>query len=218
MTLDRYIQRDTQVIKTDDQLNSGLKKLEREDTLPLLQDGKYLGIINRDNLDLLQKSENGFEIEDTVLYRPYISNLKSELEAIKLLNSIPIDYLPVTDMEGNFLGVWNQKSNLQFYMQSEAMRSEGSAVTLEIETQNYTLSEIAQIAESSSKRILGVDVHFNSENETLMVSIFLDEKNIGDFISSLERYGYNIHTIVGYENNNDKLRDNYDALLSYLDI
>ena len=68
MALDRYIQRDLKVIKSNDKLASSLKKLEQVDTLPFIHEGKYLGLINRNNLDQLQKNGDNYEIDQMDLY------------------------------------------------------------------------------------------------------------------------------------------------------
>ncbi len=219
MNLTKYINTSWPSIQIGDQISKVYKKLEKHESLPLCDGRSYLGVITLDEFDQITKDDqNEFGFTDARLFRPMVSVHQSPIEATRTLQSIPLDFLPIVDAEGQYLGVWDLDSIRDYYLDTEAMRSDGAVITLEVEPRNYSLSEIAQICESSDKRVLGMDIHTNDHNDTLLVTMHLDEQNISDLIAALERYGYNIVNTLGYQDNQDKLKENYDVLMSYLEL
>ncbi len=219
MNLNQFINSSFPHIQIGDQISKVYKKLEKYETLPITHQGKYLGVVTLDEFSQITKNDQDeFTLENARLFRPHISSSSSPLEATKLLLNIPLEFLPVVDNENLLMGVWDNTSIIDYYLDSEALKAEGASILLEIEPRNYSLSEISQICENNDKRILGVELHTHSRNETLIVTIHLDEYSVGDLISALERYGYNIITTIGYQNNNEKIKENYDVLMTYLDM
>ncbi len=213
-----YISNSLPVITKDSKLGDLELLFESYDTLPLVKGGKYLGVLTYEQVSELEIKLGEIFVTPEILFRPYIMNSHFPNEAIKLLGQINIDFLPVIDENQNYLGVWNDESTLKYYQSSEIFEKTGRSIVIEIEPRNYSLSEISQIAESNNQKITGVEVHDNPINETLLVTIYLAEPEIGDVLDSLERYGYHIQETMEHIQRNDHLKDNYDSLISYLNI
>ncbi len=219
MSLQNYISTQMPIIEVGDDLSTVYGLLEEYENLPILEAGKYLGIITLNQFSNITRDEEGtLTLDNEQLYRPVLQVDQFPIDAIRLLQALPLDFIPITDDESNYLGVWDGSSIQQYYLASEGLSSDGATVVLEIEPRNYSLSEIAQICESANKKVLGIDLHTFPQNDTLIISLYLEEHNIGDLISALERYGYNIYHTIGYQDNQDKIKENYDVLMSYLDI
>ncbi len=219
MNLNRYIQNHLPIVELGDHMSEVYELLETYETLPIVSEGKYLGVVTLHEISNITKDEEGiFSLDGHTLFKPQLQQDQHPIDAIKVLQSTGLGFIPITDKQDNYLGTWDGVSVEQYYLSSEGLMAEGAAVILEIEPRNYSLSEIAQICETNNKKVLGLDIHTNEQNDTLLVSLYLEEPNIGDLISALERYGYNIYHTIGYQDNQDRLKENFDVLMSYLDI
>lgn len=95
----------------------------------------------------------------------------------------------------------------------------GAIIILEINQNDYVLSEIAQIVESQDAKILNLFVE-NSNNTTKAdVILKINTYEIQSLIQTFNRYNYIIKaTYTENEKMYDDLRDRYDSLMKYLSI
>ncbi len=214
----KYISLALPVITPNSMLGDLELLFENNDALPMVKDGRYIGVLNYEQVSDIEIELGEVLLSSERLFRPFIRENRYPNEAIKVLQQVDLDFVPVIDENEQYLGTWTDESTLAYYEDSEIFEKDGRAIVLEIEPRNYTLSEIAQIAESNNQKITGVELHENPKNDTLLVTIYLADPEISDVIDSLERYGYHIQETTEHIQRNDLLRENYDSLISFLNI
>jgi hypothetical protein len=103
-------------------------------------------------------------------------------------------------------------------MNCAAFIQPGSILVLEMDKRNYSLSEIARIAESENKLILSSYLSSNLESERLEVTIKLNSAQIQNVTAAFERFGYLIKATFDEEDFMDTLKNRYESLMSYLNV
>ena len=95
----------------------------------------------------------------------------------------------------------------------------GGIIILELRSNDYSLSEIAQIVEGNDSKILSLYVKSAPTNEFVEITLKLNKTDISAVIQTFERYSYKIKAIYAENKEIDiMLKDRLDSFLNYLNI
>ena len=94
----------------------------------------------------------------------------------------------------------------------------GSLIILELHEKDYSLSQIAQIAESNGARVLSLFLTPHHDSTELDVTLKINLQDASAVLQTLERYGYNVRASFTQGNSKKDLKDRYDSLMHYLNI
>jgi hypothetical protein len=72
--------------------------------------------------------------------------------------------------------------------------------------------------ESNNATILSYYSHINQTTSLVDVTLKLNTTELSAIISAFERYEYEVDDVYNDENYNEDVKDNYDALMRYLDV
>lgn len=127
--------------------------------------------------------------------------------------------IPVVNELEEFIGVLQEKEVLKAFSDMLNVTKSGSVITVEIGNADFTLTEIVNLVELESAKILGVTVeHGDQHNPNMKVSLKLNLEDTSVVISSLKRHGYTTAT----ENTHDLLEVDMSSraneLIRYLDL
>jgi hypothetical protein len=94
----------------------------------------------------------------------------------------------------------------------------GALIVLEMESANYSFTEINRIVESNDAQITQLNTYIEPETKNMQVTIRVNKMEISSLIATFQRYEYNIKYYFGEEMYENELRSNYDNLMHYLEI
>lgn len=186
--------------------------------LAVVSDQKFLGLISEE--DLLDAGNEKLPIES--LSRFFIKAAVKEnvhfLNAVN--NSIQYDtnVVAVTKENSDFVGVISTRDLLKSLAAFSGANEIGGIIVLEMERYHFAISEISRIVESNDCHILHLNTTTNPLTGMLTVTLHLNKREIADVISSFERYDYTIVYYFGTENFTNQVSENYQHLMSYLNI
>lgn len=89
---------------------------------------------------------------------------------------------------------------------------------IETSRENFSLSEIARIAESEEVTILSSFVNSVPDSFRLFITLKLNKQNIQAFKASLHRFGYDVYASFSEAEYSDDLKERYDSLMAYLNV
>jgi acetoin utilization protein AcuB len=124
----------------------------------------------------------------------------------------------VVDEQENYLGVITMEDLIQYFASRFSFAEPGSILILEMLRNDYSLTDIARIAESDDIMILASFVNSIPESNRIYVTLKLNRNDVSSFRASLERFGYEIAGAYATQDYGDNLKERYDALMSYLNI
>lgn len=203
---------DTALFAIDRMLESRLFDLPVVD-----EQGVYMGLVGYEALEELQ--EEAFITECRGEWQSV--SVRAEDAVLRLLNSLQNDQLtamPVVDEHGLYQYAV-QIHDLVGWMAAQSMLSQpGGLITLLINNNNYSLSEIARIAESNNGTIVNLRISAASEPDQMLVHLKFNLVDLTYVMATFERFGYHIVAFHHQSHLDDLYSERYDALMRYLDI
>ncbi|MGX5819971.1 CBS domain-containing protein [Chitinophaga lutea] len=186
--------------------------------LPMVVDGKYVGLVEEDAVldwedpDLLLESLNGSAP------RPAVMEGAHFYEALKLFYDLKLSALPVVTRENEYLGIITRDNLLAILAQYNGVKEPGGLLVLEVEPRDYSLSEIARIAESNEVTLLSVNTITNPATGRLEVLLKTNRQDMQGLVATFERFNYSIKYMFSEELEEDLLKKNYDLLMNYISM
>ena len=126
--------------------------------------------------------------------------------------------MPVVSKDKELLGIITQKDLLVALNNFYGMEEPGGIIVLDLEKRNYSFGEISRLIETNNAFITQLNTSKEKNNGHLIVTIKVNKINISDIIATLQRYDYNIVYYFGEETYENELKENYDLLMTYLNI
>lgn len=184
--------------------------------LPLVADNKYLALVEEDaimdweNPDLLLENAGDFA------FRPAIMEGTHFFEALKLFYDMKLSVLPVISRDKEYLGLITKDNLLAALAQYNGVKEAGGLLVLELEPRDYSLSEIARIAESNDVTLLSVNTVTNPATARLEVLLKTNRQELHGLVATFERFNYTIKYVFSEELEEDLVKKNYDLLMNYI--
>ena len=186
--------------------------------LPVVNDDKYLGLISED--DLLDADNKKMLIQ--LLQKDFVEvSIKENehfLQAVNISNQFQTSVVPVVNEEKEFLGTITSQNLLRTLGNFSGSQEIGGIIVLEMERNQFSISEISRIVESNEATVLHLNTTIQPETGLLTVTIHINKKELSMIVAAFERYEYNVIYYFGEEKFENELHSNYMHLMNYLDI
>ncbi|PKP52561.1 MAG: CBS domain-containing protein [Bacteroidetes bacterium HGW-Bacteroidetes-1] len=207
-------------LKTSDTGRSALSWMEdfRVMHLPIVNNEGLLGLISELDIYSFNDFDEPIGNHALSLIRPFVYENQHIYEVMRLVQEYHLSLIPVVDEHDNYLGSISLQSLLEYFAASLSVSEPGGVVVLELNVNDFVLSEIARIVESNDTKILSLFVHSNIDSTKLEIMLKLNKKDIGAVIQTFIRFNYNILTSFSENDDFDDLRDRYDSLMNYLKV
>ena len=140
-------------------------------------------------------------------------------EVMELASELQLSVIPVLDDNNHYLGAISLTDLLHYFADVSSLKQPGGIIVLELNTNDYSLSQIAQIVESNDAKILSLYITSPLNSTKLEITLKINRKDLTSIIQTLIRYDYIIKASFMDENDLNSLYENrYDSFLKYLSI
>ncbi len=206
-------------VEPDDKISAALQLMDDFDIIHLavVDNNKYLGIINKD--DLLDEDNNG--IVRAVMEAIFTKSVKTTehiISAIKLAAQNNLSIVPVVTPENEWAGVIPSVDLLKGITKFIGAEDIGAMIVLEMEHKSYSFGEISRLVETNDAYITQFNTYAEPETGLLIATIKINKLEVSDIIATFQRYEYTIRYFIGEEHYQNELKYNYDHLMSYLKV
>ena len=186
--------------------------------LAIDNEGQFAGIVSEESL--MQAPDDTLELKDLKEVFPLYSVKENDhfLKALQLAVETRLSIVPVIDENKNLLGVASYRELLKQASDFINVKDPGGLIVLEIESTNYSFSEISRLVETNDAQINQLNTSTDPETGIMMVTIKINKKELSDIVATFQRYEYNVKYYFGEEIYENELRSNYDNLMNYLKI
>lgn len=219
MLLSNYIINDVE-IQSVNQSVASLKKLFNELTcthVPVEKDGIFIGSISENDLRCFENDKILLEYQ-YALERFYIRDTDNWLDILKNFGLNNANLIPVLEQDSNtYLGYVELGDIMTFFNDTPFLKENGAILVVGKNFTEYSFSEISQIVESSSHKLLGAFVS-KIENDLAEITIKVNAAGVNDLIQTLRRYGYKILSAHEEDAYTKNLQERSDYLDKYLNI
>lgn len=185
--------------------------------LPLVLENKYLALVEEDDILDLEDQDIALENMEYNGPKPSIAENAHFFEAVRLFHEMKLTVLPVISHEKEYIGVLTKDSLLTALAQYNGVKEHGGILALDIDPRDYSLSEIARIAESNDVTLLSVNT-ITFPSGRLEVLLKTNRQELHGLVATFERFNYIIKYTITEEQEEDLLKKNYDLLMNYISM
>ena len=215
------ISKDTPTLKLSDtgQFVLDIMDTYRVSHLAVINNTEFLGVISDADIYNLNSLNEKIEKHPVSLFKPFVFAHQHLYEVLSVLSKLKLTALPVLNRDKSFAGTIKLPDLIQQIAELLSIGQVGSVIILELNQNDYSLSEIAQIVESNDAKILSLYVNTKKESTKLNVTIKINQIDLAAIIQTFERYNYDIKIAFSEEGKlDDLLEDRYDEFMRYLNV
>lgn len=187
--------------------------------LPIVNDREFLGLVSETDIYDLNLPEEPLGNHQLSLFRPYGIEEQHLFEIIELASSLKLSLVPILDFQKNYLGVITITDLLHYFADISALKNAGGIVVLEINRNDYSLSQVAQIVEGNDAKILSSFITSYPDSVKLELTLKLNVIDLTSINQTFSRYGYTIlSSYMKHDEQEDLLEERLDNLFKFLSI
>ncbi len=185
--------------------------------LPVLSEDKFVGLVAKD--DLLDAEET-----DTHLSSPHLlqkRSVKTEehfLSALKLVSQFDLSLLPVVNDQMELVGVVLAKELIKSVSLFLGIEEKGAIIVLETDKRNYSFGELSRLVETNDAYITQLNTYTEPGSGLVVITIKINKIEVSDIVATFQRYDYVVRYFFGEEQYANELQENYQHLISYLNM
>lgn len=186
--------------------------------LPVVNGKTLLGVVSEADLldaDLTKPISVWYK---QVPQRPFARSGDHILEVVRIFAEQSLTVVPVLDDEEGYLGCISLEGIFAHFSDMVAINEPGGIIVLEMDKRDYSLSEIARIAESERAIILNTFVYSFPESARMEVTLKVNRQDVQGLMASYQRFNYEVQAFFGESDYGQGLRERYDALMAYLNV
>lgn len=202
-----------------DKASFALRLMDEYDVLhlPVLSEEKYAGMVSKD--DLLDADENAIlaSIESSFI-RISVKGEEYFLSALKLIAENELSLLPVVNEQSELSGVITSKDMVRRLSLFVGTEEPGGIIILEVEKRNFSFGEISRLVETNDAYITQLNTYTEADTGLVVVTIKVNKIEISDIVATFQRYEYIVRYYFGEESYANELKENYNHLISYLNM
>lgn len=184
--------------------------------LPVVENEEYIGMVNE---EYLLQNDEGTEISELPLTEdsPSVQANDHFLKAIQTAVLNKLSVVPVVE-EKQLVGIVTYNDLLRNASEFMNLNQPGALIVLEIDSRNYSFTEINRIVETNDAQITQLNTYTDAETGLMQITIRVNKLEVSDLLSTFQRYEYNVKYYFGEELYENELKTNYENLMHYLKI
>jgi acetoin utilization protein AcuB len=186
--------------------------------LPIVNEDSLLGLISESDILSINNVDEPIGNHKLSLYRPFVEQSQHIYDVIKIFADLKLSLLPVLDNKNNYLGVITLFDLVQNFSKISAVQNPGGIIVLEVNHNDYSLSEISQIIESDDAKVLSLYIHTYEDSTKMDIIIKINKIDLGAVLQTFNRYNYTIKESYSEREDSEDLLKRYELLMNYLNI
>ncbi|HLG39920.1 MAG TPA: CBS domain-containing protein [Chitinophagaceae bacterium] len=186
--------------------------------LPVVDGEKYIGIISEDDLLLAENEHSPLSELQQSFANTSVKSDEHFLKAIHVAAENGLSVVPIVDNDNDIAGTVIYSDLLKYASEFMSLHEPGGLIVLEMESNQYSFSEISKILEANDAQITQLNTFNDQETGMMRVTIRINKPDVSDIVAAFQRYEYDVKYHFGEELYANELRTNYDNLMNYLKI
>jgi CBS-domain-containing membrane protein len=187
--------------------------------LPVVNGKELIGLISDKIIYDLNIAENPVGDYVEHLLTPHVHTNQHIYEVFSAISVLKLSAVPVLDLHHEYCGVITVFELAQKFADLVAVREPGGVIVLELNSIDYSLSQIAQIVEGNDAKILSFYVNQEEDSKMMDVTLKINIVDLSSIIQTFVRYDYNIKAVYMDESIIQNLYDDrYDQLMKFMNI
>jgi CBS domain-containing protein len=186
--------------------------------LPLVLEHKYMALVKENDILDLSNADTPLNASELLGYKPAVLATGHPFEALRVAHQQNLSIVPVVDKDNTYIGAITRNDLLKYIAENSGLESPGGILVLEIEPRNYSLHEIARIAESEDVTIFSSQLFTNRVSGKIEVTIKTNRNDLQGLVQAFERYNYVVKEVFGDQTSEEDLIGRYNLLMNYINM
>jgi acetoin utilization protein AcuB len=187
--------------------------------LPVVDGKRLVGLISDKiiyDLNIIDKPLGDYSDH---LLSPHIYINQHIYEVFNVISALKLSAVPVLDLYNQYCGIITVFDLAQKFADLVAVREPGGVIVLELNSIDYSLSQIAQIVEGNDAKILSFYISPVVESKRMTVTLKINIVDLSAIIQTFVRYDYNIIAVYMDDSIiNSMYDDRLDQLMKFMNI
>lgn len=220
MTAAEITVQDLPLLSCDDSLQLAIDYMDdlKLTHYPVVDEGKFVGLVYE---DAVYDAENWLlSFRDAKIRLPEISVKVNDhfLQIVNKFMESKVSCLAITDDKNNFIGAITKDCIIAVFGNSSIVQDSGSVVEILLARNDYYLTEITKVIESTGVKILGTYLRNAEDSNQLILTVKLNQRKVEETLATLDRFGYKVQASYELLKDETGLQDRYDNLMHFLNI
>ena len=185
--------------------------------LPIVNNREFLGLISDKDIYNLNMVDEPIGNHRLSLFSPYVYDDQHIYEVIELASRLKLSVVPVLDRSNNYLGLITLNDLVQHFASLSALAHPGGILVLQVNENDYSLTEISQIIESNDAKILSLYISSPEDSTLIEVTLKINRTDLTSIIATFERYEYTVKASYIKDDEAENLyEERFDMFMRYL--
>ena len=218
MQASKLISSTIESIHPEEDGNRALEMMDqfRINHLAIVKNNYFLAVVSDKEIRNWESADEYIEEHLNNLASPHVKHTQHIFDIIEVLEKNNLSVVPVLDEENQYKGVITNRKLIYTIAKSATIQSVGGVIILEMNNNNYSLTEIASIIESNDTKILSSYVISKPNSTNIEITIKLNKQDITAIIKDLERHDYKISASYKEEEDDVDFTERYESLMRFL--
>ena len=205
-------------IHPDEDGNRALQMMDqyRVNHLAVVKNSFYLGVISDKEIMNWNSAEEYIEEHLPNLASPHVLHNQHLFDIIEVLEQNNLSVVPVLDEDNQYKGVITSRKLLYTIAKSATIQSAGGVIVLQMNNNDYSLTEISSIVESNDTKILSSYVISKKDSTQMELTIKLNKTDITAIIKDFERHEYVVSASYKENDSDEDFVERYEQLMRFL--
>lgn len=207
------------VLHYDDTVEEAIELLQQNNVqhLPVLNEEKYEGLLSLDELITAENSDLIGSLKNKCIHVSIPSN-QHFLSALKIMVTADVSVLPVLSPANEYSGSISHQKLLNALYAHLNCDEPGGIFVVEMTRQNFSVGELCRLVETNDAFITQLNTHAEHLSGLLIVTFKINKTEVSDVLATLQRYEYAVRYYFGEEHYENELKENFENLMSYLNV
>lgn len=185
---------------------------------PVVNGSMFVGLVYEE--DIFELSDWGQTLAQSKLRLPPVFILDTEhfLSVVQKMHSSKLSCIPVVDDKNQYKGLITREGIVNIFGNASIVQDVGSVIEIDLAPNDYYLTEITRIVESTGVKILGTYIRSIADNNKIVLTIKLNKQEVEGVLSALDRYGYSVFASYQLKSERTHIQDRYDHLMYLLNL
>ena len=219
MLVSEIAQSTVPVLHNSDTVESAIEILQQNNFshLPVVNNDKYSGLVSLDELLSAEDTDTLDELNSKLIHVS-IAYDQHFLSALKIIAATNISLLPVLTANNEYAGAVSQQALLNTLYTFLNCDEPGGIFVLEMERTKFSIGELSRLVETNDAFVTQLNTYTEQVTGLFIVTFKVNKTEISDILGTLQRYDYSVRYYFGEELYENELKENFDNLMSYLNV
>lgn len=186
--------------------------------LALVSNRQLIGVVTESDLLDYNKPEESFETAKLPILKPIIHNYQHTYELLKLMSSLNLTLIPVLDDNEFYKGCITLKGIVDNLSTMAAVQNPGGVIVLELNQNDYSVTQIGNIVEGNDAKILSLHVSSIPDSTKIEVTVKVNREDLSRILQTFNRYNYIVKASYNYGDYENDLKNKLDEFMHFLNI